>query len=487
DHRIHDDHAAGARGHAAPSRYRARLHRRERHRAGADLSCRDLAPGDGAVSPSGPRLADLRERTTGGIGPRRTELRAAGLLPWPSVGGGKGLRPDADRRNERRTDQQEAERCDARRDRGAEEGEPRCDRTDPDGPRDVERERHRPRRHAGRRVLPGAARGEGTRRIARRSARPDRRARHAAHVRYPRRAARQRARAEPRPRRADEGRAVKLFFIAAALLAFPAIAAAQSAPSPSPPASAGAVPAPAASATPSAIGPALFPNDPCPTVTNAVCTIRPNHVEIEGGYQNTTYPGTGNTVAYPQPLIRVGTALAGLDVQVSPPNLLRTSTGGPAIAGTSDSGFGLKYTLGATPKLVYGVQVNYTAPTGTAAFSANAVQSIYAVQAGYTLGPVFSLTAGAQDQILAANGASYGSFVPSLVLGASLPASFSAYAEAAQFTHALGPATPTRTQYIYGVSRDVGQRLQLDLEAGFSPTSATGRYHYVGFGFGYYF
>ena len=280
---------------------------------------------------------------------------------------------------------------------------------------------------------------------------------------------------------------MKVFPLVLVLLAAPVAAAAQSTPSP----------APAASPAPSAIGPGLFANDPCttlsaivtrPTVTNAVCTVRPNHVEIEGGYQNTTYPGSGNSVAFPQALIRVGTAvLGGLEVQVTPPNYVRTSTGGAAVAGTADSGFGLKYTLGATPKLVYGVQVNYTAPTGTAAFSANANQSIYAAQASYTLSPVFSLTAGAQDQILAANGVSYGSFVPSLVLGVSLPASFSAYVEGAEFTHALGPGTPTRTQYIYGVSRGIGQRLQLDLEAGFSPTNATGRYHYVGFGFGYYF
>lgn len=71
--------------------------------------------------------------------------------------------------------------------------------------------------------------------------------------------------------------------MAIALAVIPVVALAQSVPSPSP----------SPSATPSAIGPALGRNDPCttlsaivtrPTVTNAICTVRPNHVEIETGY-----------------------------------------------------------------------------------------------------------------------------------------------------------------------------------------------------------
>jgi hypothetical protein len=256
-------------------------------------------------------------------------------------------------------------------------------------------------------------------------------------------------------------------------------------------------PSPSPSATPSAIGPAFGDSDPCttisaivtrPTVTNAVCTVRPNHVEIEAGYQNTTFPGNGNTVVYPQGLIRVGTVVPRLELQVLPPQYERTTTlGGPVVIGSSDAGAGLKYILGYTPKLNYGVQVNYTAQTGTNAFSAGATQSVYAFQMGYTLSPVFSLTAGAQDQILASGGIQYGSFVPSLVLGVSLPNSIGLFAEVSQFTHALGTGTPTRTQYIGGLYHEFGQRLQVDVEYGFSPTVTTGKYRYVGAGFGYYF
>ena len=226
-----------------------------------------------------------------------------------------------------------------------------------------------------------------------------------------------------------------------------------------------------------------------PTVTNAVCTVRSNHVEIEGGYQNTSYPSAGNTVVYPQAVIRVGTAIHGLEFQVTPPQYQRTTvnTGGTAISGTADAGAALKYIIGYTPKFNYGVQVGWTAPTGSAAFSAGATQSLYAAQFGYTLSPVFSLFGGVQDQILATGGVNYGSFVPSLGVSAGLPNGLGLFGEVAEFTHALGPATPTRTQYILGANHAVGARMQVDLEAGWSPTVTTGKYNYVGFGFGYYF
>ena len=273
--------------------------------------------------------------------------------------------------------------------------------------------------------------------------------------------------------------------------ALPLVALAQSAPTPAPSAS----PSPAASATSSVIGPALSANDPCttlsnivtrPTVTNAVCTVRPDHVEIEAGYQNMTVNGSGQTVIYPQSLIRIGTKLRGLEVQVAPPSYERTTVGGVA-RGTTDMGYGLKYVLGATPKVYYGVQVSATVPTGQNGFSAGSTQTLYSLQGSYIISPALSLFAGAQDQILAVNGIHFGSFVPSLGLSASLPASFLAFGEVAQFTHAIGLDTPTRTQYIGGIARDFGQRLQVDTEFGFSPTVSTGKYHFVGAGFAYYF
>lgn len=254
------------------------------------------------------------------------------------------------------------------------------------------------------------------------------------------------------------------------------------------------VPSPAPSAAPSQYFPALGNNDPCtslsaivtrPTVSNSVCTVRPNHVLVETGYQNTSASGGGNTVVYPQSLIRVGTIVPALEFDLAPPSAARANIGG-ATTGTTDIGAGLKYVFGYTPKFNYGGQIFVTAPTGVNGFSAGGTQTTYALQAGYTLNPVFSVTGVTQMASLTNGAARWTSFIPSLVLGASLPNSTGLFAEIAQFSHATGPATPTRTQYIFGAYRDLGQRLQLDASIGVSPTVATGRYRYLSFGASYY-
>ena len=279
--------------------------------------------------------------------------------------------------------------------------------------------------------------------------------------------------------------------VAAALISLsPLAVSAQTIPPPAPAASPSPTPAP------NPIGPAFGANDPCtsisaivtrPSVTNSVCTVRPNHVEIETGYLNSTAPGTGNTVTYPQTLIRVGTKIPALELQVSPPQLVRSSVGGPPTTiGSTDVGAGLKYVFGYTPKFNYGGQVFFTAPTGTNGTSANGSTSVYALNAGYTLSPVFSVATTLQSQSLTNGVQRWSSFVPSFVLSASLPNSTGLFAEIAQFSLANGPGTPTRTQYIYGLYRDLGPRLQLDASASVSPTVSTGRYHAVGFGLSYY-
>lgn len=275
----------------------------------------------------------------------------------------------------------------------------------------------------------------------------------------------------------------------AAVVAFSAVASAQ-APAASP------APSPSPSAAPNPIGPSLGNNDPCtslsaivtrPTVTNSVCTVRPNHVLIETGYLNvTSTAGNGNTVTYPQAAIRIGTKIPALEVDVTPPQVTRTSAGG-LLTGLTDAGAGLKYVFGYTPKFSWGGQASFTEPTGTNGFSANGGTQYYALNGSYALTPVFSLGTALASSSLTNGAQRWTSFVPSLVLGASLPNSTGIYAEIATFSDANGPGTPTRTQYIYGLYRDVTPRLQLDLSAAVSPTVATGKYHGIGFGISYYF
>ena len=269
----------------------------------------------------------------------------------------------------------------------------------------------------------------------------------------------------------------------------PAAAGAQTAPFPAPQASASPTPAP------SQYFPALGDNDPCtslsaivsrPSVGNSVCTVRPNHVLIEAGYQNTTADGGGNAVAYPQTLVRIGTVVPALELQIVPPSVARTNVGG-VTTGTSDAGAGLKYVFGHTPKFSYGGQVLVSAPTGTNGFSAGGTQETYALQAGYTLSTVFSLSGATQLSSLTNGTVRWTSFFPSVSLSASLPNNTGIFGEIAQFSNGAGPGTASRMQYIVGATRDLGQRLQLDTSFGFSPTVATGKYHFVGFGASYYF
>jgi hypothetical protein len=214
--------------------------------------------------------------------------------------------------------------------------------------------------------------------------------------------------------------------------------------------------------------------------------VRPNHVLIETGYQNTTADGTSNTVVYPQMLIRVGTSVPALELDVAPPGFARGNAGGVKNTGTTDAGVGLKYVFGYTPKFNYGGQVFVTAPTGLNGFSAGGPQTSYALQAGYTLTSVFSIAAATQLQSLTNGAQRWTSFVPSVVVSAALPNSTSIFGEIAQFTNAIGPGTNARTQYILGAYHDFGARLQLDVEGGYSPTVTTGRYRYVGVGVSYY-
>ena len=258
-------------------------------------------------------------------------------------------------------------------------------------------------------------------------------------------------------------------------------------------ASAQSSPAPAASPSPSPnpIGPAFGANDPCtsisalvtrPSVTNSVCTVRPNHVLLETGYQNLSAEGGANTVTYPQALIRIGLPIPALEFDVTPPQIVRGNAGGVVTTASTDLGAGLKYVFGYTPKFNYGGQVFFTAPTGLNGGSANGTTASYALNAGYTLSSVFSLAGTVTAQSLTDGTQRWSSVVPSLVLGVSLPNATGLNLEMAQFSHANGPGTATRTQYLLGVYRDIGPRVQLDTSFAMSPTAATGRYRYVGFG-----
>jgi hypothetical protein len=232
-------------------------------------------------------------------------------------------------------------------------------------------------------------------------------------------------------------------------------------------------------------------DDPClslsnvvtrPTVTNSVCTVERNHVLIETGYTNlSSTAGNGNTVTYPQALLRIGTTVKHLEAEIQIPSENRSD----GLHGTGDVGGGLKYLLGYSPRMQYGVQANFTAPTGDGQFTAGASQSTVALNGSLVLSPVFSLQSTQAFTAASIAGLRYGSYIPSFVLSAALPHATSVFGEYAAFTNALGPNTGTRSQEIFGVSHDIGSRLQLDLEGISSATKSTGKYTGMGFGVSY--
>jgi hypothetical protein len=256
------------------------------------------------------------------------------------------------------------------------------------------------------------------------------------------------------------------------------------------------IPSPSASAAASSsVGPVLGINDPCvtlsaivtrPTQTTSVCTVRPNHVLFETGYQNTAFDATSSSVQYPQALIRVGTTIPGLELDVAPTSVARTNAGGKTITGNTDFGAGIKYMIGYAPKFSYSANVFLTAPTGSSAFSAGGSNALYNGNYGYAMSSVFSL-AGTFGFLSQTNGFQrWSAFLPSLMLTASLPNATNLFAEIATFTNAVGPGSAARTQYLAGVSRAITQRLQIDLEISRSPNASTRPYNSLSFGVSYY-
>jgi hypothetical protein len=242
------------------------------------------------------------------------------------------------------------------------------------------------------------------------------------------------------------------------------------------------------------------PSDPCgsilslvtrPTVvTTSVCTVRPGHVLLENGYTNAvaTGPAGGNTAAYPQSYLRVGTFDPHFEVEFTPPSVEKSSVGAPpVITGSTDIGLGMKYELGYSARWLYGANVSLTIPTGTHAFSAGNAQYTGNFNWGYTVNAILSLAgtvgfnaysgynAGAVAQ-------SYFAFTPSLETSAALPDGSTLNAEYAYFSQA-GPNLGSKDLINLFYVRDFGPNVQFDAETGWYPTPVAGqRQHFLGAG-----
>jgi hypothetical protein len=241
------------------------------------------------------------------------------------------------------------------------------------------------------------------------------------------------------------------------------------------------------------------PGDPCgsllsivnrPTVSTGVCTVRTGHFDLENGYANTTYAGTGggSNPIYPQSLLRIGTADPHLDFEFGFPSSETSSVGQPAATGSSDVSLATKYELGYSANADWGVYGAITYPTGSRAFTAGNAEFTGDLDGGYTLSSEFSLAGTLGFNALSGTNAagaaqSYFAFIPSLELSAALPGGPSQISAEYAYFSADGPGLRSKNLVDFVYQRDLGAHLQFDVEYGFSPTLINGQTErYVGAG-----
>jgi hypothetical protein len=140
--------------------------------------------------------------------------------------------------------------------------------------------------------------------------------------------------------------------LVAVLVAAPIAVEAQSAPAPAPSASSSDICAQGLSAIVSRS-----------TQTTSACVVQPAHILIESGFQAASITGENPHAAqsYPNVVIRIGTVIPRVELDVQPPNVSRSA--GSTFAG--DVGFGVKFQMPAGATFAYGANVLLTVPSGS--------------------------------------------------------------------------------------------------------------------------
>jgi hypothetical protein len=211
---------------------------------------------------------------------------------------------------------------------------------------------------------------------------------------------------------------------------------------------------------------------------------------MENGYTNivVTGPGGGNTVQYPESLLRIGTFDPHLDFEVGPVTEIHSTVGGTRQAGLNDLALGAKYELGYTSNFLYGVNAVVTIPTANQAFGAGNAQFTGNFNWAYTINSEFGISgtlgANAFSGYTSSNAAqSYFDFTPAIDFSAALPGGPSQVVAEFAYNSAAGPNLGGRSFFDFAYQRDFGNHVQIDVEYGVSPTTILGqREHYVGAG-----
>lgn len=295
----------------------------------------------------------------------------------------------------------------------------------------------------------------------------------------------------------------RILALAALAVALPSSVLAQTAPSTTPSAAPEATTAPATTTAPSAVaegddkehkhkhaygcGDNVVMQFMRGQTTNPSCVVPRNHVLFEGGYNNLSRKGLGNVVTYPTTILRVGTAVKGLEFDVVPPSEVRQRTGNLRTRGTTDVGAGLDYQLpfGNAP-IRATISTFVTAPTGSRGFGTTRGSD---AQVGLNLGTTFGKfdingSASFRTTVDPITGLRYRSFVPSIALSDRLgfgknPGAV--FVEAARFSRV---ASYGRAEMLYtgGYKQPIGKRTVVDAEYSTTPNLLGFKAHSIGGG-----
>ena len=248
----------------------------------------------------------------------------------------------------------------------------------------------------------------------------------------------------------------------------------------------GATPLPAPSPRPTSTPP---PEDQCrgtvsllaelnrPTIGFSTCTIEPNTIVLEEGYQAEQL--RTQSLAQYQGFERFGVTQS-LEFDAVGPVFNWLSTQGTTATGFTDSGVGAKYRLPMRGSLLLALDGLYTTPNGTRSFSTGSSTQTLNLDASTSIskmtgiGTTLALVHTAQSWV----------FMPSGVLTQQVASNSQLYFEYVAVSN-IGAGEGGRAFLDYGFQQLFGPYLELDIERGttFAPVSGKG-FRYFGVGVG---
>jgi len=199
----------------------------------------------------------------------------------------------------------------------------------------------------------------------------------------------------------------------------------------------------------------------------------PGHVLLDIGYQNATIlGGGGNRIEYPRAVLKAGTSLPGLEVDLILPSYARHLSKGTI--GSTDTIFGLREQLVATPTFAFGVNAYVSVPSGTPAFSSGAGKpTVYGgANAQFVLSPGTTIiaTLGVHDEASMRKSSQlverYTAVLPSLEAVFSFGGTYSLYTDFGHASQASLNPESDRTRAVLGIATVPNGYSEYYLQAG---------------------